>query len=133
MADDLLCHREKKTSDYRSLIPRLTDSVALLGYVHKELSFKRRDAIRPYLNPELEQACSRTLKPGKLLFGEDLSKTLQVLKTTSKIMNGIRSDNNKGNATFKHRSYGLSRANKQFRGIQSKPFWVTEGGTSIPP
>ena len=47
--EDLLSHREKKTSpNYRSLLPRLTDSVAL--HVNKELSFKRRDAIRPYLN-----------------------------------------------------------------------------------
>ena len=47
--NDLLSHREKKTSpNYKTLIPRLTDSVALIGHVHKELSFKRRDAIRPY-------------------------------------------------------------------------------------
>ena len=37
----LLSHREKKTSpNHRSVIPRLTDSVALLGHVNKELSFK---------------------------------------------------------------------------------------------
>ena len=54
--DDLLSHREKKTtSDYKALISRLTDSVALIGHVHKELSFKRRDAIRPYLNQEFKQ------------------------------------------------------------------------------
>ena len=47
--EDLLSHREKKTSpNYRSLIPKLTDSVA--SHLNKELSFKRRDAIRPYLN-----------------------------------------------------------------------------------
>ena len=35
--EDLLSHREKKTSpNYRSLLPRLTDSVAL--HVNKELS-----------------------------------------------------------------------------------------------
>ena len=47
--EDLLSHREKKTCpNYRSLIPKLTDSVAL--HVNKKLSFKRRDAIRSYLN-----------------------------------------------------------------------------------
>ena len=55
--NDLLSHREKTTSpDYKTLIPRLTDSVALIGHVHKELSLKRRDAIRPYLNQEFKQA-----------------------------------------------------------------------------
>ena len=82
--NDLLSHRETKTSsDYKILIPRLTDSVALIGHVHKEFSFKRRDAKRPYLNQGIKQACSRTLKPGKFLFGEDLPKTLQELKTTN--------------------------------------------------
>ena len=33
---DLLSHREKKASrDYKTLIPTLTDSVALIGHVHK--------------------------------------------------------------------------------------------------
>ena len=37
----LLSHWEKKTSpNYTSVIPRLTDSVALLGHVNKQLSLK---------------------------------------------------------------------------------------------
>lgn len=38
--NDLLSHREKKTSpDNKTLIPtRPTDSVALLGHVHEEFS-----------------------------------------------------------------------------------------------
>ena len=51
---DLLSHQEKTSPNYRSLMPRLTDSVALLGHVNKKLSFKRRDAIRPYLNQEFK-------------------------------------------------------------------------------
>ena len=95
--NDLLSHREKKTSpDYKTLIPKLTDSVALIGHVHKEFSFKRRNAIRPYLNQEFKQACLRTLKPGKFLFREDLPKTLQELKTTNKLMTSITPGNRKG-------------------------------------
>ena len=49
--NDVLSHREKKMSpDYKTLILRLTDSVSLIGHVLKELSFKLRDAIRPYFN-----------------------------------------------------------------------------------
>ena len=108
--NDLLSHREKKTSpNYKTLIPRLTDSVALIGHVHKELSFKQRDAIRPCLNQEFKQACSRTLKPGKLLFGEDLPKTLQELKTTNRVMTSITPDNRKG--PNKSKSHG----NNQFK------------------
>ena len=116
----------------KTLIPRLTDSVALIGHVHKELSFKRRDAIRPFLNQEFKQACSRILKPGKFLFGEDLPKTLQVLKTTDTLMTSITPDNRKG--PNKSRSH----SNNQFRGNhfhrnQSKTFLVIRGGNSYPP
>ena len=131
--NDLLSHREKKTSpDYKTLIPRLTDSVALLGHVHKELSFKRRDAIRPFLNQEFKQACSRTLKPGKFLFGEDLPKTLQELKTTNKLMTSITPDNRKGPNKSKSHSSNQFRGN-HFHGYQSKPFLANRGGNSYPP
>ena len=124
--NDLLSHREKKTSpDYITLIPRLTDSVSLIGHVHKELSFKRRDAIRPYLNQEFKQACSRTLKPGKFLFGEDLPKTLQELKTTNKLMTSITPDNNKGPSKSKRNS------NNQFRGNHFQPFFGEQRGEFI--
>ena len=116
--EDLLSHREKKTShNYRSLIARLTDSVALLGHVNKELSFKRRDAIRPYLNQEFKQACSRTLKPGKLLFGEDLPKTLQELKTTNRLMS-----NNRGSVSQKNHHSGQFRGSQSQGHHSSKPF-----------
>ena len=122
--EDLLSHREKKTSpNYRSLIPRLTDSVALLGHVNKELSFKRRDAIRPYLNQEFKQACSRTLKSGKLLFGEDVPKTLQELKTTNRLMS-----NNRGRASQTNHHSGQFRGSQSQGHHSSKPFLGIGGG-----
>jgi len=126
--DDLLSHREKKTTpDYKALISRRTDSVALIGHVHKELSFKRRDAIRPYLNQEFKQACSRTLKPSKLLFGEDLPKTLQELKTTNKLMSSVTPDNKRGHAKSKNHSNNQFRG-RYFQGNQSKPFFGQQRG-----
>ena len=57
--NDMLSDRQKKTCpDYKTLVPRLTDSVALIGHVYKEVYFKRRDAILAYLNQEFKQACS---------------------------------------------------------------------------
>ena len=131
--NDLLSHREKKKSpDYMTLIPTLTDSVALIDHVQKELSFKQRDAIRPFLNQEFKQACSRTLKPGKFLFGEDLPKTLQELKTTNKLMTSITPDNRKGPSKSRSHSNNQFRGN-HFHGNQSKPFSVNRGGIHIPP
>ena len=131
--DDLLSHRAKKTTpDYKALISRLTDSVSLIVHVHKERSFKGRDAIRPYLNQEFKQACSRTLKPGKLLFGEDLPKTLQELKTTNKLMSSVTPDNKKGHAKSKNHSNNQFRGS-YFQGNQSKPFLANRGGNVYPP
>lgn len=120
---------EKKTSpNYKHIIPRLTDSVALIGHVHKELSFKRRDAIRPFLNQEFKPACSRTLKPGKLLFGEDLPKTLQELKTTHKIMHKVTPNTHRGS------NFQKNRYTSQYKGhYNNKPFWGSKGGNPFPP
>ena len=83
----LLWHRKKKTiASYKALINPLLDSVALLGYVCTELSYERRDALKPFLHKKIRLACARSRKPGKLLLENDLAKTLQELRTTNKIM-----------------------------------------------
>ena len=92
-SDKLLEHREKKTiPSYKALINPLLDSVALLGHVCTELSYKRRDALKPFLHQDFRLACARSRKPGKLLFGNDLAKTLQELKTTNKLMTNNSSE-----------------------------------------
>ena len=49
-----------------------------MGHVSKELSFKRRDALKPFLQKDFKQACSRTNKVEHMLFGNDLAaKVLQ--------------------------------------------------------
>ena len=126
--DKLLEHREKKTiPNYKVLINPLLDSVALLGHVCTELSYKRRDALKSFLYQDFRLACARSRKPGKLLFGDDLPKTLQELKTTNKIMTSNSSDNKhykRSNNNFKQQ--GSNR-------YQQKPFLVYRGRSSNPP
>ena len=119
--DKLLEDREKKTIPrYKALINPLLDSVALLGHVCTELSYKRRDALKPFLHHDFRLACARTRKPGKLLFGNDLTKTLQELRTTNKIM--ANSD-----ARYYKRSTGHSKQDNNK--YQQKRFLVNRGRT----
>ena len=67
VTDDLLQSRERKLKpNYQVLISRLIDSVSLLGHANKELSFKRKEALRPHLSSDFKPACSRNFKPEKI-------------------------------------------------------------------
>ena len=108
--DKLPEHREKKTiPNYKALINPLLDSVALLGHVCTELSYKRKDALKPFLHQDFCLACARSRKPGKLLFGNDLAKTLQDLRTSNKIMT-----NNSSDTRLPKRSSGHSKQDNRY-------------------
>ncbi|CAB4029893.1 Hypothetical predicted protein, partial [Paramuricea clavata] len=68
------CREKRSIPDYKSVMSNLIDCIALIGHVHKELSFKRRDQIRPSLTNEFKPACSCNNKMEKSLFGDNLSK-----------------------------------------------------------
>ncbi len=58
----------------------MIDSIVLIGHVNKEVTFKRRDALRRNLSNDFKQACSRTVQPTTFLFGDDLP---EVFKTAA--------------------------------------------------
>ena len=118
--NELLDCREKKTlPDYKGLITNLVDSVALTGLVCKELSYKRQETSRPLLNKDFQQACSRSNKIGKLLFGDDLPKTIQDIRSTNKVMNTVAkpmNTNSENHSKLKPYSHASTSNDKSFYG-----------------
>ena len=86
----LECRETKTIPDYKAIIPQLLDTMALLGHVWNEISYKRKDAIRPILHPDFKPLCSRSHKVGPLLFGEDLAKTAQDVRNSSKAVASLK-------------------------------------------
>ncbi len=124
----LLESKEKKAlPNYKALLSTLTDSIALLGHVHKEMSFNRRDALRYHLNPEFRQACSRVVKPTGFLFGDDLSKTIQDIRATNKVVNTVST------GTPSNRESSRFKNHQAYQTTARKPFLWQRGRGTYPP
>ena len=63
-----------KTPKTRETLTTIMDSVALLCHTHHKLNMKRRELIKPELNPPFTRLCKEEIKPSTKLFGDDLSK-----------------------------------------------------------
>ena len=85
--DELLKCRETKTN-VAKIASWLFDSIDSLirACQFVALSFKRRDSLRPLLKTDIKSTCNRSNKPATLLFGEDLTKTLNDSKLQRKIL-----------------------------------------------
>ncbi|CAB3994449.1 Hypothetical predicted protein, partial [Paramuricea clavata] len=97
-SNDLLVCRETKTlPNYKDFLSQLLDATALFGHVCQELSFKRKETIKPILHPDFKSVCSRTHKVRRLLFGEDLPKVVQDLRASTKVVAQLTSFVPQGN------------------------------------
>lgn len=106
-------------SNFKTIIPQLIDATALFGHVCNisEKSYKRKEAIKPILHPDFKPVFSRTHKVGRLLFGDDLPKTVQDLRSSSKAVSQLTSQPYQGNTSFhkfKTRTPHYSNNNKSF-------------------
>ena len=66
-----------KTADARETLTHVLDSIALFGHANWKLNMKRREIIKPDLNPPYTRLCKEEIKRTTKLFGDDLSKHLK--------------------------------------------------------
>jgi len=66
-----------KTPKTRQILDQIMDSIALLSNANFKLNTKRRELIKPDLNPPYTRLCKEDIKPSTKLFGDDLSKHLK--------------------------------------------------------
>ena len=66
-----------KTVNASEILTHVMDSIALFGHANWKLNMKRRELIKPDLNPPYTRLCKEDIKPSTKLFGDDLSKHLK--------------------------------------------------------
>ena len=73
------------TETLGKLVTYNADALALLGHVNIDLSYRRRDAIKPHLNNEYSSLCGSQAPITGLLFGDELQSQLNNIKATNRI------------------------------------------------
>ena len=68
-----------QTVDVRETLTHVMHSTALFGHANWKLNMKRREIIKPDLNPPYTRLCKEEIKPTTKLFGDDLSKHLKAM------------------------------------------------------
>ena len=89
MSDKLLELKSTSTSasqsDVSEFLQLSLDSLALMGHSINEVNIKRRELIKPDLNDQFKQLCGSHSPVTKLLFGDDLPKSVKEISETNKV------------------------------------------------
>ena len=73
-----------KTPNTRDVLTHVMDSVAMLGNTNWKLNMKRRELIKPELNPPYTRLCKEDIAVSTKLFGDDLPKHLKDMSEAKK-------------------------------------------------
>ena len=106
------------TPNTRQILDHVMDSIALLANANFKLNMKRRELIKPDLNPPYTSLCKDEIKPSTKLFGDDLSKHLKEMSEAKKA--GRQMQKSSVTRTSNH---GFTKAGRQkFRRSNFKPY-----------
>ena len=113
-----------KTPDTRHVLDHVMDSVALFGNTNWKLNMKRRELIKPDLNPPYTRLCKEDIKPSTKLFGDDLSKHLKDMSEAKKAGQQMQKASshalNRGSAHSQRRKFARFKPYDREHGSGSK-------------
>ncbi len=115
---ETLSNTETKIDDSTgtSLLGKLTDSVAMIGHAHYDLSLRRREILRPSIQEQYKPLCGQNVPVTKWLFGDDLQKEMKEVRETGRIGKSFaKSHWSKGDNFRRRGSYG-------YQGQGRRPF-----------
>ena len=98
------------------LVTHNADALALLGHVNIELSYRRRDAIKPNLNNEYSSLCGSQVPITGLLFGNELQSQLNNIKAANKIGHTITAKSSYRNHSDSWKGKSSHSSGKPFLG-----------------
>lgn len=103
LSDSILSAKINKTPekmDLNDILRKILDAITLTGLAQQELNLKRRELMKPDMNPEYRQLCSAQVPVTKLLFGDDLPKSIKDLKETNKVAGKLGFQSCKGKNAY---------------------------------
>ena len=106
------------TPNTRKILDHVMDGIALVANANFKLNMKRRELIKPELNPPYTRLCKDEIKPSTKLFGDDLSKHLKDMAEAKKAGRQMQKP-----SEIRTASYGYTKAGRQkFRRPHFKPY-----------
>ena len=115
-----------KPTNVRQVLDQVMDSIALVANAkcNYKLNMKRRELIKPDLNPPFTRLCKEDIKPSTKLFGDELSKHLKDMADAKKA--GQQMQRTSDTRTSSH-NY-LKAGRQKFRRSNFKPYhWTSTG------
>ena len=86
LAGNLVAAKQQgKTPEPRQILEKVMDSIAILSHTNWKLNMKRRELIKPDLNPPYTRLRKEDIKPSAKLFGDDLPKHLKDMAEAKKV------------------------------------------------
>ncbi|ESO87337.1 hypothetical protein LOTGIDRAFT_154834 [Lottia gigantea] len=104
------------------LVSKLTDAVSMLGHANYDISLRRREYLRPYIQDDYKPLCGQMVPVTKLLFGDDLQKEMKEVRETNLIAKTV--NKSKGNySSYNHNQFDNSKSHHGASGgYQKYPF-----------